>query len=245
MIEFLDLGLKPYKEALKIQEELRQKRIAGEIFDTLILCEHPPVFTVGKRDADGDFLSTFEKIFADGIEVVKTERGGRITYHGPGQLVGYFIFNIKELGLGVKDFVNKVEECCVLALQKFGIDAVRDPLHPGLWVNGEKIVAVGLNITQGVSMHGFALNVAPDMVHYKHIVPCGIKDRGITSMDKLLERTPAMADVAEAVKNSVNEVFGAYFISSTAENVRFDSSVNTFSTSAFLDSSGSEFKKVS
>ena len=245
MVRFIQLGMRPYNEVLALQTKLREERIRGLIRDTVIFCEHPAVFTTGKRDCSDDWLSSAERISADGIEVVRTDRGGRVTYHGPGQLVGYLIFDIKKMGLFVKEFVSKVEGSCMDALKRLGIDASRDKEHPGLWVGGEKIVAIGLNVSQGVSMHGFALNVYPVMGHYRHIVPCGIRGRGVTSMQRLLGYTPAMDDVVSALKISIARTFGPYLDSSTATNVRSDSSEKTFSTSAFLDSSGSELKNSS
>jgi len=207
MIDFVDLGLRPYREVYAVQERFRQKRIEGEINDTVIFCEHYPVFTVGKRDSSEDWLSSFTDIISNGIEVVATERGGRITYHGPGQLIGYFIFDINKMKVGVKDFVFKVEECCLRGLKKLGIRATRDREYPGLWVEKEKIVAVGLNISQGVSMHGFALNIDPDMEHYRHIVPCGIKGRGITAVKKLISGKIGYSEMMTIIQQAIGEVF--------------------------------------
>jgi len=224
VIDFINIGLTPYNEALEFQKRLHSKRAAKEIPNTVIFCEHPPVFTIGKRDSSEDFLSGMETIAEEGIDIAKVERGGRITYHGPGQLVAYFIFNLSERRLGVKDFVHKVEEACMLALSKFGIDCVRDKEYPGLWVKiksphsplykrGDqggilkKLVAIGLQISKNVSMHGVAINVAPNMDNYRHIIPCGIKERGVTSMKEILGSAPAMEGVIRAVKNGIEAVF--------------------------------------
>ncbi len=180
----------------------------GEVEDTLIFCEHTPIFTIGRRDSSADWISDLKDIAGEGIDVVKTNRGGRITYHGPGQLVGYFIFDINKLKLGVKEFVHKVEEACLQALAKFGIKAVRDPEHPGLWVGNDKIVALGFHISQGVSMHGFALNIDPDLSHYRHIVPCGIHGRGITSMKQILGKAPDTKAVIDALIETTPAQFG-------------------------------------
>ena len=202
-----NIGLKPYREALLYQEDLHKKRAEGKIDDTVIFCEHPPVYTIGKRDSSDDFLSDLKVIAGDGIDVVKADRGGKITYHGPGQLVAYFIFNIAERKLGVKEYVHKIEDVCMKALEKFGINAVRDKEHPGLWVNDKKIVAIGLNISKNVSMHGIALNVDPNMEHYRHIVPCGIRDRGVTSMKEVLDAAPPLDDVIKTLGNAVLKLF--------------------------------------
>lgn len=205
-----ELGQLPYQRAWDLQNELRAERVAGQIPDTFLLVEHPPVFTMGKRDCSADFISTPEYIQAQGIELIKTNRGGKITYHGPGQIVGYFIFDTTSVKLSVKDFVCKVEEVCKRTLADFGIEAVRDNEHPGLWIGSNKIVAIGLNFSQNVSQHGFALNVNPNLMHYAHIIPCGIQDRGVTSMQQILgEETPSLEEVKAKIVEHVGSVFFA------------------------------------
>jgi len=236
MIECIDLGLIGYKESWQIQEDLRLKREKGETPDRLLLLEHPPVFTLGKRDCEDDITSTREVIAADGIDIVKTNRGGRITYHGPGQLVGYFICNVNEavksanipplckgrLGgvdlppltppykggvRGIKHFVYLIEELCLNVLSGFGIKGRRDPDHPGIWVGQSKIAAIGLHVSRGITQHGFALNVNPDLNHYRHIIACGIKGHGTTSM-QVISGTSASID---RVKRSVRELAASVF----------------------------------
>lgn len=202
MIDFLDIGLKPYKEVLDLQYKLHAERVQNKINDTVIFCEHNPVYTIGKRECNEDWLSDLKTIARDGIDVVKTDRGGKITYHGPGQLIVYFIFDINKRKIGIKDFVHKIEGVCMETLAEFGINAVRDPEYPGLWVNTnnslsprgrgvgvrggggirKKLVALGFHVSQGVTIHGIAINVSPNLNHYKHIIPCGIKGRDVTSM---------------------------------------------------------------
>lgn len=227
MISLIEIGLKPYKETLAYQEKLREKRLAGKISDTVIFCEHYPVFTIGKRDSSSDWLSDFGTIADEGIEIVKTDRGGRITYHGPGQLVVYFIFNINNRGAGIKEFVHKIEDVCITMLKNFGINAVRSAEYPGLWVATpfshnpprptfrkgrkkeimKKIAALGFHVSKGVTMHGIAINVNPDMSHYKHIIPCGIKERGITSMKELIGKPPKMDEIVQALKSELSNFF--------------------------------------
>jgi len=206
-IEFLDMGLMPYNEALRLQQALHSERIASNIPDTVVFCEHYPVYTIGRRDCSADWLSGPEEIAEDGVEIVKTDRGGRITYHGPGQLVAYFIFDINGRGIGVKDFVSRVEDACMATLAGLGVKTERDAGYPGLWANGKKIVAVGFQISRGVSMHGAAINVAPDMSHYRHIIPCGIKDRGVTSINEQTEEFVRTEAVAAALKGSIPRSF--------------------------------------
>lgn len=196
-IKILDLDLIPYIKAWEIQENFRQKRIAEEIPDHLLLVEHPPVFTIGKKDCDEDFCSSKSEIIADGIEIVKTNRGGRITYHGPGQLVGYFICKLN--GLGVKEFVHNIEEVCIKTLSNFDIKSHRDNEHPGVWIGKNKIAAIGLHVTHGVTMHGFALNVNCDLAPYRHIIACGIRDCGVTSMAESKNGSVDMRDVKKTL----------------------------------------------
>ena len=206
VMEYQDLGTIPYKEAWRLQDELRVKRIADEIPDRLLLVEHPPVFTIGWRESEGDFLSPRETIAADGIEIVKTNRGGRITYHGPGQMVGYFIVKLEALGIGIKELVRAIEEGCLRLLAGCGIEAAREPQHPGIWVGRMKIAAIGLHVQHGVTEHGVALNVAGDLKPYRHIVACGIRDRGVTSMAQLLATPPAMTEVKREFVRQVGDV---------------------------------------
>ena len=230
MIECVDLGLIDYQKAFGIQEELRSKRQRGEIADTVLLLEHPPVFTLGKRDCPQDIVSSAETIAQDGIEMVKTNRGGRVTYHGPGQLVGYFICNLRriksmpdtkspsgvryryyttleEKGGGVKNFVHFIEELCLGVLSDYGIKGSRDSEHPGIWVGQDKIAAIGLHVHRDITQHGFALNVSCDLSHYRHIIPCGIKGRGVTSLETLLGYAPAMADVKDKLKKHIKRIY--------------------------------------
>ncbi|MFO1518866.1 MAG: lipoyl(octanoyl) transferase LipB [bacterium] len=201
------LGETDYEEAFRMQKEWRRLRIEGKIPDLFLTTSHPPVYTLGKRDCREDFLSSPGRILEDGIVVIQSNRGGRITYHGPGQLVGYFIVNIRELRLSIPQFVRKVEEVLILTLKDFGLETRRDPEYPGVWVGEKKIAALGLHFDRGVSLHGFALNVNPALEHYRHIIPCGIRGRSVTSMEKELGRTVKMVEVEASVEKSLSEVF--------------------------------------
>lgn len=207
IFEWQELGTIPYPEALALQHELHDKRMAGAIPDRLLFLEHPPVITLGRKDCSADLISSPEHIAGDGITIVRTERGGRSTYHGPGQLVCYAIISIRELGMGVKEFVAALEEICLRALWDFGITAQRDERHPGLWVGDNKIVAVGLSVSRGVTMHGFAINVCCDLAAYGHIIACGIADRGVTSMERILGPAPALEDVSARVRAHASAAF--------------------------------------
>jgi lipoyl(octanoyl) transferase len=202
---YMDLGLVSYSHALELQRRLRKERQKGLVGDTILLCEHPAVFTVGKQDCDEDWLSLPAQIESLGFEVIRVDRGGKITYHGPGQLVVYFIVDIKKYSSGVKEFVTKIEGACLNLVSSFGLDATKNEKYPGIWIDDKKIAAIGLHISRGISMHGAAINVHPDMSHYQHIIPCGIKDKKVTSMKiELNEKHPTM----EEVKGRLSTIWG-------------------------------------
>lgn len=199
IIAYQELGRVVYEEAWALQEELRAARSIGRIGDRLLLLEHPPVFTLGRKECRDDFLTSEEAIRAEGIAIVKTNRGGRVTYHGPGQLVGYCICSLAEMGLGVKEFVSAVEEILIRTAARFGVTATRDAEHPGVWVGRRKLAAIGLHIAHGVTQHGFALNVDLDLGPYRHITACGIQDRGVVRLADLCDPAPEMAAVRAAL----------------------------------------------
>lgn len=203
----LDLGKKDYKETWDLQKRIQQKRISGEIEDVLILVEHPPVYTLGKNADDRNLIATKEFLKNQGISVYKIGRGGDITYHGPGQLVGYPIFNIRELGLGVKNYVHNLEEVIIQTLAQYDISAKRVEKMIGVWVEDKKIAAIGIRVSRWVTMHGFALNVQPDLAKFGGIIPCGITDKGITKMVALnsdVKWEPVKKDIISHFKNIFN-----------------------------------------
>lgn len=212
IIEWQDLGLVPYREAWALQDRLRESRVKGAIADRLLMLEHPPVITLGRRECAGDIISPIEAVRSEGIEVVKTNRGGRATYHGPGQLVGYFICSLEAAGMGIRDFVRAVEDVCLKTLRDFDIGAQRDVEHPGLWVGRNKIVAVGMNVSHGVTQHGLAMNVSCRMEHYRHIVACGINDRGVTSMEREVGRAVGIEKVSESFVMHAGAVLGRQMV---------------------------------
>ena len=200
------LGLKDYGPVLDLQKQLFEQRQKGRIADTLILVEHKPVLTMG-RNAKGSNILTPESILKQhGIDVVKIGRGGDVTFHGPGQLVGYPIINIGEKNLGVVDYVGRLEEMIIDVLADFGVKAGTDPENRGVWIGNTKIAAIGVKISRRVTMHGFALNVNTDLNYYRHIVPCGIADKGVTSLH-LHRQGIKMEDVEAKVIEKFCEVF--------------------------------------
>jgi len=197
------LGRMEYGLALRLQERLRERVRRDERCGYLLLLEHPPVITLGYslRGDEGrsELRSEPATLAGKGIAVYQTDRGGKATYHGPGQLVGYPVLNLKRLHLGTKRFVGKLEEFLLALLQELGVEAGRDPRFPGVWVGEAKIAALGVHIEDRVTTHGFALNLDPDLSHFRHIVPCGLPDREVTSVAKLRGRAPAPAEAAREV----------------------------------------------
>jgi lipoyl(octanoyl) transferase len=188
MFELIELGLTDYAEALRVQEKTRSAVEAGAD-DTIILCEHPHVYTFGKSADKNNLLINPEFLTKINAQVFETERGGDITYHGPGQLVGYPIINLRSKGVGVKYYVTTLENSLIAALKSFEIEAYQIDGLTGIWVGRvtevkRKIGAIGIRIKNGVSMHGFALNVSTDLSYFNHIVPCGITDKQVTSIEK-------------------------------------------------------------
>lgn len=199
-LNVVDLGKMKYEKALDIQFALLEKRQRGEVPDTLFLVEHEPVITLGKNAKSENILFSKEHLAKQGIDLVDINRGGDVTYHGPGQIVGYPIVNIKEQRLGIKDFVEKLEQIFIdLLKEKYDITAVRDDINNGVWVNGEKITAVGLAVKKWVTMHGFAFNVGTDLDFFKLIVPCGIASRGVTNVEKLTGKKIDLSEMNKTV----------------------------------------------
>jgi len=171
-----------YMAAWELQRSLAQRVADAELPGVLLLLEHPHVYTLGRRGKMADILAGPERLRELGIEVHATDRGGEVTYHGPGQLVGYPIVDIRPLG-GPLAFVHGLEAAIVAMLAEFGITAERGAKPTGVWVGDAKIAAIGLKVSRGVSMHGFALNIAPDLSYFDHIVPCGMPGGKVTSME--------------------------------------------------------------
>lgn len=197
-----------YLDVLAMQERLHAQRVAGEIPDTVLLLEHRPVYTLGRSASEGNVLYSEEALRQAGIERVVTTRGGDVTYHGPGQLVGYPIIHLGEAGLRVLEYVSALEEMLIRAVATYGITAVRDTRNRGVWVGDDKLAALGIRVSHQVTMHGFALNVTTRMENYRGIVACGLRNAGITSLSRLLGRQPDMAEVKSRVAEAFRGVFG-------------------------------------
>ena len=189
-IEVRRLGRMPYAEALALQRALVEQRQRGEIDDLLLLVEHPHVLTLGVRGdgGRGHILATPDQLASRGVDVHETGRGGDITYHGPGQIVGYPILDLKPDRCDVHRYVRDLEEVLIRTAGDYGITAQRIEGLTGVWVGGKKLAAIGVRIARWVTSHGFALNVTTDLEYFNLIVPCGIADRGVTSLERLLGR---------------------------------------------------------
>ncbi|MBI2847546.1 MAG: lipoyl(octanoyl) transferase LipB [Chloroflexi bacterium] len=206
-----DLGLIEYTEALRFQRRLAEDRVSGRSGDAFLLLQHYPVYTLGKSADMHNILASTEILRREGIAVYQTDRGGDVTYHGPGQLVGYPIINIREMGLNVHEYVWNLEEMVIRALSEFGICGQRlfeSSSYRGVWTGNEKLCAIGIRISRGVTMHGFALNVNTNLGHFDHIIPCGITGKSVTSISKLLGRAIPVDDVKETILKHFAEVFG-------------------------------------
>ena len=201
------LGVVPYELALKRQQGLMQARAEGIIPDVLLLLQHPPVFTIGRFSGEEDIIASLETLTQEGIAVFHTNRGGGITYHGPGQLVGYPILNLKENGLGVREYIWKLEAVIIKLLLDLGIQGHRVAKYPGVWVGEEKICSVGIHVSHSITMHGFALNVNTNLSHFEYINPCGINSKVMTSVSKLLRYPVEVETTIGRLLNCFSAVF--------------------------------------
>jgi len=202
------MGLVPYDDGLRLQEGAVERLRSGEAPEQLLLLEHPHVFTLG-RGADGsNILADSDQLESNSIEVHETGRGGDVTYHGPGQLVGYPVINLKPDRCDVHGYVRDIEEVLIRTIAEFGIEGTRISGLTGMWVGNEKIGAIGVRIARWITSHGFALNVNTDLSYFKMIVPCGITDKGVTSLSRLLGGQVDVQEVAGVVARHFGDVFG-------------------------------------
>jgi lipoate-protein ligase B len=206
----LDIGRAAYEPALALQERLvAEVKAAGDERAFLVLVEHdPPVITLGRGAEDRHVVASAERLAAEGIEVQASSRGGDVTYHGPGQIVGYPIVRLDLHGRDVHRYLRDLEEALIRTLGRFGVEGYRAEGLTGVWVGEEKIAAIGVAVTRWVSYHGFALNVAPDLSHFDLIVPCGIRERGVTSLARLTGEGVSVEAVKPPLVECFAEVFG-------------------------------------
>lgn len=222
--KFHSLGVIDYKECWDFQETLfneilKQKREEKtNIVNHLIFCEHPHVYTLGKSGSEDNMLINYIQLQAKNATFHKINRGGDITYHGPGQLVGYPILNLTAFEVGIKDYIFKIEEAIIIALKHFNVEATRLDGAIGVWLDVDnpkkvrKICAIGVRTSHWVSMHGFAFNINTDLDYFNHINPCGFTDKAVTSLEKELGYKQDFEAVSSVVKQSLAEVFGFEYV---------------------------------
>ena len=211
MISIVQLGRIDYATALELQRSLVELRKRGEIGDVLLLLEHTPVITLGRNAKAEHVLASREQLAARGVEIFECDRGGDVTYHGPGQLVGYPIFDLRGFTprIGAVEFVRRLEEVLIRTCADFGIAARRAAGRTGVWTeqSDAKVAAIGVHISRGVTSHGFALNVSTDLEAFELIVPCGIADKSVTSLGRELGNAPALEKVTESAARNFGVVF--------------------------------------
>lgn len=208
-IEVRRLGVVSYADALAMQRALVEERRADRVPDLLLLLQHPPVITLGVKGDGGrsNVVATPERLAQLGIEVHEAGRGGDVTYHGPGQIVGYPILDLRPDRCDVHRYVRDVEEVMIRVCADYGLDAGRIPGLTGTWIGAEKIGAIGIRISRWITSHGFAFNVSTNLDHFRLIVPCGIGDRGVTSLEKATGQRIPIRDAEDAVIRHFADVF--------------------------------------
>ena len=208
-LEVRRLGLVPYGEALQLQRELVEERRAGRVPDLLLLLQHPAVITLGVKGDGGrsNVLATAERLMELGIDVSETGRGGDVTYHGPGQIVGYPILDLKPDRCDVHRYVRDLEEVMIRVCADYGVHAGRISGLTGAWIGDEKVGAIGVRISRWITSHGFAFNVTTDLADFQLIVPCGIVDHGVTSLEKATGRSLSLSEVEARVITRFADVF--------------------------------------
>lgn len=206
----LDFGVKDYDEILLLQKRcirLIKKEESGQ--DFFLIGQHYPVITLGIRpNQEANLKIGFEKLHSEGIKVREIHRGGFATYHGPGQIVGYPIFNLRKNKLKIREFIDKLEEVMILTLSEFNISAERKKGFVGVWINGKKIASIGVGVKKGISYHGFALNVNTELKNFRYIVPCGLTDVKMTSMEEIKKHKVVLQRVKYECINYIKKVFG-------------------------------------
>ncbi len=213
------LGHMAYAAAWDMQKSLQQKVADGTLPNLLLLLEHPHVYTLGKRGDSSDILASPEKLKEFGVEVHRIDRGGEVTYHGPGQLVGYPIVNLRKWKGGPLKYVQTLEAVIIATLAEFGIRADSKDKPTGVWVGEAKIAAIGVKVSRGVTMHGFALNVNPDLSYFDHIIPCGMPEGRVTSMVSVLSEDINLQQVMPVLARNFGQAFGWATEWSTAEEL--------------------------
>ena len=207
ILTYCDLGFIDYKEAWDIQKEIFSKRVTGEVEDILLLLEHPNTYTLGKTAHKENLIGSEEYLKQNQISVYDIDRGGDITYHGPGQIVGYPIIDLNNWFKDTHKYLRVLEEVIIKTCFEYGLNCERNQKHTGVWIGDRKIAAIGIKVSRWVTMHGFAFNVNTDLNLFDGIIPCGIQDKSVTSMKQELDREISIQEVKEKLLKNFTELF--------------------------------------
>jgi lipoyl(octanoyl) transferase len=208
LVTVSNIGRTRYADAWRFQQRVWQLRHTGKIGDVLLFTEHEHVYTIGKGGDADHLLASGNELKQSGVDFVEIDRGGDVTYHGPGQIVGYPILDLNNYFRDLHRYLRSLEETLIIALREYGIEGTREEGYTGVWVKGEKIAAIGVKASRWVTMHGFALNVNTDLSKFERIIPCGIFHKGVTSMNLLLRRTVPLEGVHDHIVEAFRSVFG-------------------------------------
>ena len=218
-IDVVHLGRTDYKACWDLQRQLFALRATGQVGDLLLLTEHDHVYTIGKGGDDNHLLANEEEMKAKGVSVYHNDRGGDITYHGPGQLVGYPILDLNHYYLDLHRYLRDIEEVVIRTLARYSVKGTRDSNYTGVWIGDDKICAIGVKTSRWITMHGFAFNVNTDVSFFGRIIPCGIFERGVTSLKQVLGREVNTSDVARTIVDDFGAVFCAEMRLAPIENI--------------------------
>lgn len=207
ILSYCDLGFIDYKEAWDLQQELHSKRVSGEVEDILFLLEHPNTYTLGKTAHRENLIGTESYLKENQISVYDIDRGGDITYHGPGQIVGYPIIDLNNWFKDTHKYLRALEEVIIKTCYDYGLNSERNPKHTGVWTGDRKIAAIGIKVSRWVTMHGFAFNVNTDLNLFNGIIPCGIQDKSVTSLNKELKTKIDISEVKEKLLKNFVDLF--------------------------------------
>lgn len=207
-LDYSDLGLVDYKIAWDLQKEIFNLRLNDELNDTLFLLEHPHTYTLGKVADKENLISNEDQLKELGINVYEIDRGGDITYHGPGQIVGYPIIKLTDWKQDTHEYLRGLEEVIMMTCSEYGISTERNSKYTGVWIGSKKIAAIGIKVSRWITMHGFAFNINADLNYFGGIIPCGIRDKEVTSLQKELGREINLSEVKEKLVGNFKNVFG-------------------------------------
>lgn len=208
IFDYCDLGMIDYKHAWDLQKEIFDLRLGNKINDTFFLLEHPHTYTLGKVTEKENLVSSDAQLRKLGVAVYEIDRGGDITYHGPGQIVGYPIIKLSDWKEDTHQYLRGLEEMIIQTCEEYGLKTERNPKYTGVWINDRKIAAIGIKVSRWITMHGFAFNINTDLSYFSGIIPCGIKDKDVTSLQRELGRKIEIAEVKKKLIKNFQKVFG-------------------------------------